>query len=63
MSALRRLAILLLASYGIGVLASRWLVFGTFALDRPTVAGMIAVPLVQAALLAGWRQWRRRRQP
>jgi hypothetical protein len=55
MSVFRWPVVTLLVSYSIGVLACRWLIFEHFALDRPTVAAMIAVPLVQAAVLAAWR--------
>ncbi len=56
MSVLRSPLMALLLSYALGVLACRWLIFHAFALDRPTIAAMLAVPLVQAAALAGWRR-------
>ena len=63
MPAFRSLIVTLLVTYSLGVLASRWLVFRAFALDGPTVAAMVAVPVVQAALLAAWRRWSGRRRP
>ncbi len=56
MPAFRSLIITLLLTYGLGVLASRWLVFRALALDGPTLAAMVAVPVVQAAVLAVWRR-------
>ena len=61
MSVFRRPLVTLIVSYSIGVLACRWLIFQDFALDRPTVAAMIAVPSVQAAALAAWRALASRR--
>jgi hypothetical protein len=61
MSVFRWPVVTLLVSYALGVLACRWLIFQDFALDRPTVAAMIAVPLVQAAALAAWRSFAGRR--
>lgn len=63
MPIVRRPVVTLLLSYSLGVLVCRWLIFGDFALDRPTLAAMIAVPLVQAAALAGWRRFGYRRSP
>jgi hypothetical protein len=48
--------ITLLLTYGIGVLACRWLVLGAFALDGPTLAAMVAIPIVQTAVLLAWRR-------
>jgi hypothetical protein len=61
MSVFRWPLVTLIVSYSIGVLACRWLIFQDFALDRPTVTAMIAVPLVQAAALAACRSLARRR--
>ena len=62
MTASWSLALTLLLTYAGGVLAVRWLVFRAFALDGPTVAAMLAVPVVQAAVLIGWRRWAGRRR-
>lgn len=47
----------LLCTYVIGVLVVRWVVFRAFALNGPAIATIIAVPIVQAGVLAGWRFW------
>lgn len=52
----------LLFTFVIGVLGTRWLMFGVFALDRALVGTMIVVPLVQACILIGWRRWSTRRR-
>jgi hypothetical protein len=46
----------LLLTYVVAVCACRWLVFGAIALDGPTIVAMVAVPLVQALAIAGWRR-------
>jgi hypothetical protein len=56
MSVFRWPVVTLLLSYCLGLLACRWLILQDFALDRATIAAMVAVPLVQAAALAGWRR-------
>jgi hypothetical protein len=63
MTVFRRPVVTLLLSYSLGVLACHWLIFQDFALDRPAVAAMISVPLVQAAALAGWRRFVSGRAP
>lgn len=63
MAAFRSLVVTLLLTYGLGVLASRWLVLRAFALDGPTVFAIVAVPVVQAGVLAGWRRWSAGRRP
>lgn len=63
MSVFSRPVVILFLAYGLGVLACRWLIFGDFALDRPTIAAMISVPLVQAAVMAGWRRFAGGRGP
>jgi hypothetical protein len=56
MPVFRRPVVILVLSYSVGVLASRWLIFRDLTLDGPTAATMITVPLVQAAALAAWRR-------
>jgi hypothetical protein len=56
MSGWRAAFVTLLLSYAAGVLAVRWLIFHSLALDAPVVAGIIAAPVVQTA---GWLGWRR----
>jgi hypothetical protein len=51
----RSLVVTLFLTYIAGILATRWLILGVFALDQRTVAAMVAVPLVQGALWLGWR--------
>jgi len=63
MSRLRSPALTLLLTYCFGVLACRWLVLHAFALDGPTATAMVAVPVVQAAALAGWRRLFNGRSP
>ena len=58
----RSLAVPLLLAYAAGVLATRWLALRAFALDWPIVTAMVTVPLVQTAVLVGWRRWSRRRR-
>ena len=55
--------VLLLLTYALGVLASRWLVFRAFALDGPTITALLAVPVVQAAVLTAWRRWSSGQRP
>jgi hypothetical protein len=57
------LLILVPLTYVVGVLVCRVLLFGRFALDGPTLAGMVAVPLAQAGALAVWRRMSLRRRP
>lgn len=52
----------LILTFVAGVLATRWIMFGTFALDRSIIAAMVVVPLVQALVLTGWRRWTTRRR-
>ncbi|MBP6716475.1 MAG: hypothetical protein KA205_06405 [Acidobacteria bacterium] len=53
---MRSTVILLLLTYIVAVAACRWFVFGAIAMDGPTVTAMVAVPLVQAAAITGWRR-------
>ena len=61
MISFRALCVVLLVTYVAGVLACRWLVYGAFAIDRPTIAAMLIVPVVQALVLVGWRRLSTRR--
>lgn len=56
MAILRSTFVTLLLSYVAAVCVCRWMVFGAVALDGPTVAAMVAVPLVQVLAIAGWRR-------
>lgn len=50
----------LVVSYGVGVLAVRWLILHAFALDGAAIVALVAVPVAQAVVLIGWRRvWRR----
>lgn len=46
----------LVLTYFVAVAACRWFVFGVIAMDGPTIAAVVAVPLAQAAAIAGWRR-------
>lgn len=43
------------------VLSVRVLTWGTIAIDAPTAAALLVVPMVQVAVLAAARRFRRRR--
>lgn len=60
MTLLRTWAALTIA-YVVAVLSIRLLILEGFFLDGPTVAALIAVPAVQAVVIAAVRQWGRRR--
>lgn len=56
MMGFRTLLLTLLASYGAGVLAVRWFNLHALALDGAAIVSIVAVPIVQAVVLIGWRR-------
>ncbi|GMV22179.1 MAG: hypothetical protein AB7L71_02720 [Vicinamibacterales bacterium] len=60
MTSARGIFFVLVAAWIAGVLATRWVMLGAFALDGPTLALMAAVPLTQAVVFLAWRAIRRR---
>lgn len=59
MTLLRTWAVLAI-TWVVAVLCIRLLILDGFVLDRHTVTALIAVPLVQAVVMAGVFVWRRR---
>lgn len=61
MTSARGVFTVLVVAWIAGVLATRWILLHAFALDGPTMALMVAVPLMQSAVFLAWRAVARRR--
>ena len=55
-----RLWMALTMTYAVAVVSVRLLVLGRIVMDGPTLAGLVAVPVVQTLAIVMWRRWRRR---